>query len=397
MDTNRAVVYKQPYTVEIESTPYPQLALGSRQCPHGVILKVLVTAICGSDLHMYRGRTDIPAGMILGHEITGEVIECGRDVEFIKKDDIVSVPFNVACGRCRNCKEQKTNACLHVNDKRAGGSYGYADMGGWPGGQAEYLLVPYADFNLLKLPSKEVSMPKIKDLAYITDILPTGYHGAFSAGVHIGSSVYIAGAGPVGLACALSCNLLGAAVVIVADIHPERLLLAKNIGCYTIDLSKEILIPEEVKKITGKNEVDFAIDCVGFEAHGYGEESQQEHPAQVLNTLVEVTRAGGALGIPGVYVRHDRKAHSALAKKGILELEVGKGWSKGLSVSCGQTPVMKYNRCLMEAIMQDKCPIAQVVNTKVISLDQAPQAYKTFEKGEACKYLIDPHGVLSQK
>ena len=150
---------------------------------------------------MVRGRTTAPAGIILGHEITGEVIEAGRDVEFIKKGDLVSVPFNIACGRCRNCKERATGVCLSVNPARPGAAYGYVDMGGWVGGQAEYVMVPYADFNLLKFPNKAQAMEKIRDLTCLSDILPTGYHGAVSAGVGPGSIVYIAGAGPVGLAC----------------------------------------------------------------------------------------------------------------------------------------------------------------------------------------------------
>src|SRR6202140_3164493 len=212
MASNRGVAYIRPGEVEIESIDYPKLALGNRKCEHGVILKVVTTNICGSDQHMVRGRTTAPAGIILGHEITGEGIEAGRDVEFIKKGDLVSVPFNIACGRCRNCKEGRTGICLNVNPARPGAAYGYVDMGGWVGGQAQYVMVPYADFNLLKFPDRDQAMAKIRDLTMLSDIFPTGYHGAFSAGVTTGSTVYVAGAGPVGLACAYSALLLGAAV-----------------------------------------------------------------------------------------------------------------------------------------------------------------------------------------
>jgi glutathione-independent formaldehyde dehydrogenase len=165
---------------------------------------------------------------VLGHEITGEVIEAGSDVETLKVGDIVSVPFNVACGRCRSCKEQHTGVCLTVNPARAGGAYGYVDMGGWIGGQAEYVMVPYADFNLLKFPDRDQAMEKIRDLTCLSDILPTGYHGAVTAGVGPGSTVYVAGAGPVGLAAAASARLLGAAVVIIGDVKPRlRLVHAK--------------------------------------------------------------------------------------------------------------------------------------------------------------------------
>ena len=182
MATNRGVAYMAPGKVEIQGIDFPTLALGARKCDHGVILKVVTTNICGSDQHMVRGRTTAPAGLILGHEITGEVIECGRDVEFIKKGDIVSVPFNIACGRCRNCKEGRTGICLSVNPARPGAAYGYVDMGGWVGGQAEYVMVPYADFNLLRFPDRDQALAKIADLTLLSDIFPTGFHGAFSAG-----------------------------------------------------------------------------------------------------------------------------------------------------------------------------------------------------------------------
>src|SRR6202162_275379 len=221
--TNKGVAYIGPGKVEVQSIDFPKLALGSRKCEHGVILKVVSTNICGSDQHMVRGRTTAPAGLILGHEITGEVIEAGRDVEFIKVGDLCSVPFNIACGRCRNCKEGKTGICLNVNPARPGAAYGYVDMGGWVGGQASYVMCPYADFNLLKFPDKARAMAKIRRLTLLSDIFQTGYHGAVTAGVGPGSIVYVAGAGPVGLASAAACQLLGAACVIVGDLIPERL------------------------------------------------------------------------------------------------------------------------------------------------------------------------------
>ncbi|UGA38413.1 alcohol dehydrogenase catalytic domain-containing protein [Chromobacterium haemolyticum] len=209
MTGNRGVVYLAPGQVEVKSIPFPELASpAGRKLGHGVILKVLSTNICGSDQHMVRGRTTAPAGLVLGHEITGEVIETGGDVETLRIGDLVSVPFNVACGRCRCCKEQHTGVCLSVNPARAGGAYGYVDMGGWVGGQAEYVMVPYADFNLLKFPDRDQALAKIRDLTCLSDILPTGYHGAVSAGVGPGSTVYVAGAGPVGLAAAASARLL---------------------------------------------------------------------------------------------------------------------------------------------------------------------------------------------
>src|SRR5258708_1669284 len=229
MASNRGLAYMGPGNVEIQSIDFPKLALGSRKCEHGVILKIVTTNICGSDQHMVPGRTTAPAGLILGHEITGEVVEAGRDVEFIKAGDLCSIPFNIACGRCRNCKEGKTGICLSVNPARPGAAYGYVDMGGWVGGQAEYVMCPYADFNLLKFPNRDQAMAKIRDLTLLSDIFPTGYHGAVTAGVGPGMMVYVAGAGPVGLACAAACQLFGAPGVIVGGPISERVARARRV------------------------------------------------------------------------------------------------------------------------------------------------------------------------
>ena len=205
------------------------------------------------------------------------------------------MPFNIACGRCRNCKEGKTGICLNVNPARPGAAYGYVDMGGWVGGQAEYVMVPYADFNLLKFPDKDQAMAKIKDLTLLSDIFPTGYHGAVTAGVGPGIIVYVAGAGPVGLACAAPASLLGAAVVIVGDMIPERLAQAKSFGCELSTCARTHRWPSRSTQIVGVPEVDCGVDCVGFEARGHGSEAaRRERPATVLNSLMEVTRAGGA-------------------------------------------------------------------------------------------------------
>ena len=394
MASNRGVAYMGPRKVEIQSIDFLKLALGSRKCEHGVILKIVATNICGSDQHMVRGRTTAPAGLILGHEITGEVIEAGRDVEFVKVGDLVSVPFNIACGRCRNCKEGKTGICLNVNPARPGAAYGYVDMGGWVGGQAEYVLVPYADFNLLKFPNKDQAMAKIGDLALLSDIFPTGYHGAVTAGVTTGTIVYVAGAGPVGLACAASCHLLGAACVIVGDMIPERLTQARSFGCETVDLRKDASLADQIAQIVGVPEVDSAVDCVGFEARGHGKESGVEQPATVLNSLMEITRAGGALGIPGLYVTGDPGGVDEAAKIGRLGIRIGLGWAKSHFFTTGQCPVMRYHRGLMQAILYDKIQIAKAVNVTVISLDEAPKGYEDFDKGAAKKFIFDPHSIV---
>ena len=395
MATNRGVAYVGPGKVEIQSIDFPKLALGDRKCEHGVILKVVSTNICGSDQHMVRGRTTAPSGLILGHEITGEVIEAGRDVEFIKVGDLCSVPFNIACGRCRNCKEGRTGICLNVNPARPGAAYGYVDMGGWVGGQAEYVMVPYADFNLLRFPDKDKAMEKIRDLTLLSDIFPTGFHGAVTAGVGPGSVVYIAGAGPVGLASAAGCHLLGAAVVIVGDMIPERLAQAKSFGCETIDLRGDASLGDRIAEIVGVPEVDAAVDCVGFEARGHGKDAVVERPATVLNALMTITRAGGALGIPGLYVTDDPGGVDDNAKTGTLGIRIGLGWAKSHSFATGQCPVLKYNRALMMAILHDKVHVAKACNVEVISLDDAPKGYEDFDKGAAKKFVIDPHGSIA--
>ncbi len=395
MCQNHAVVYKGQGVVEVENIEYPKLALGDRKCEHGVILKVVSTNICGSDQHMVRGRTTAPSGLVLGHEITGLVLEKGRDVEFINVGDIVSVPFNIACGRCRNCKEGKTGICLNVNPARPGAAYGYVDMGGWIGGQSEYVMVPYADFNLLKFPDNEQALEYIRDLTMLSDIFPTGFHGAVTAGVGPGVTVYVAGAGPVGLACAASCHLMGAAVVIVGDFVEERLAQARSFGCETIDLNSKQPLEEQIAEIVGEKEVDCFVDCVGFEAKGHLDGGKtEEQPAVVLNQAMAITRAGGAIGIPGLYVTEDPGSKDESAQQGTLKVRLGLGWAKSHSFHTGQCPVMKYHRQLMNAILHDKVKIAKAVNIQVINLKDAPEGYDAFDKGAAKKFVIDPHGMI---
>lgn len=403
MSGNRGVAYMGPGKVEVTDMDYPELVLKDgpgvnpanvgRKVPHGAILKSVSTNICGSDQHMVRGRTTAPAGLVLGHEITGEVVEVGPDVEFIKTGDLCSVPFNIACGRCRNCKEGKTGVCLNVNPDRPGSAYGYVDMGGWVGGQAEYVLVPYADWNLLKFPDKDQAMEKILDLTMLSDIFPTGFHGCVTAGVGPGSTVYIAGAGPVGLAAAASAHLLGAAAVIVGDLNTERLAQARSFGCETIDVSQGN-VKDQIEQIVGEPEVDSAVDAVGFEARGQAPDAA-ETPAAVLNTVMEVTRAGGKIGIPGLYVTGDPGAVDEAAKVGALSIRIGLGWARSHEFVTGQCPVMRYNRSLMMAILNDRVQIAKAVNATPISLDDAPQGYADFDKGAARKYVLDPHGLIN--
>ena len=405
-DTNRGVKYMGPNDVQVEDIEYPKFQMQDgpgvhpdnvgRETQHGVILRIVSTNICGSDQHMVRGRTTAPAGLVLGHEITGEVVEVGRDVEFIKEGDLCSVPFNIACGRCRMCKEGHTGVCLNTNPDRPGSAYGYVDMGGWVGGQAKYVLVPYADWNLLKFPDKEQAMEKILDLTMLSDIFPTGFHGCVQAGVKVGSSVYIAGAGPVGLAAAHGAQMLGAGVVIVGDLVEDRLAQARSFGCETIDVSKGDP-GEQIAELIGSPWVDSAVDAVGFEARGHGAGSGEEAPATVLNSLMNLAGPAGKIGIPGLYVTGDPGAAEEAAKVGSLSIRIGLGWSKSHSFGTGQAPVMRYHRGLMDAILNDKAKIADAVNATVITLDEAPQGYADFDKGAARKFVLDPHGDLKSR
>jgi glutathione-independent formaldehyde dehydrogenase len=403
MAENRGVAYMGPGTVEVQDIDFPSFELKDgpgvnpanvgRKLPHGAILRIVSTNICGSDQHMVRGRTTAPEGLILGHEITGEVIETGPGVEFIKEGDLCSVPFNIACGRCRMCKTGHTGVCLNVNPDRPGSAYGYVDMGGWVGGQAEYVLVPYADWNLLKFPDKDQAMEKILDLTMLSDIFPTGYHGCYTAGVTSGSTVYIAGGGPVGLAAAHSAQLLGAAVVIVGDLIPERLEQARSFGCEAIDVSKGEP-KDQIEQILGVPEVDAAVDAVGFEARGHGADADHEAPATVLNSLMDLTRAAGKLGIPGLYVTGDPGSVDEAAKVGSLSIRIGLGWAKSHGFTTGQCPVMKYHHGLMQMILNDRAQIAKAVNATIITLDEAPDGYKDFDQGAAKKFVFNPNGLI---
>jgi len=403
MADNRGVAYIEPGKVEIHDIDFPTFELKDgpgvnpanvgRKTPHGAILRIVSTNICGSDQHMVRGRTTAPSGLILGHEITGEVIETGPGVEFIQVGDLCSVPFNIACGRCRMCKEGNTGVCLNVNPDRPGSAYGYVDMGGWVGGQAEYVMVPYADWNLLKFPDPEQAMEKILDLTMLSDIFPTGFHGVYTAGVGPGSTVYVAGAGPVGLAAAYSAQLLGAAVVIVGDRIPERLQQARSFGCETVDITKGDP-KDQIEQILGVPEVDAACDAVGFEARGHGSGAEQEAPATVLNSIMDVTRAAGKLGIPGLYVTGDPGAVDDAAKEGSLSIRIGLGWAKSHSFTTGQCPVMRYHRGLMQMILNDRAHIADAVNATVITLDEAPEGYQDFDEGAAKKFVLNPNDLI---
>ncbi|WP_030858777.1 glutathione-independent formaldehyde dehydrogenase [Streptomyces sp. NRRL S-37] len=364
----KAVVYKGPFEVAVEEVDNPAV-----QHPNDVIVKVTSTAICGSDLHMYEGRTAAEPGITFGHENMGVITEAGPGVTSLKEGDRVVMPFNVACGFCRNCAEGFTGYCLTVNPGFPGGAYGYVAMGPWKGGQAEYLRVPYADFNCLKLPpGKEHE----NDFVLLADIFPTGYHGCELAQVRPGESVTVYGAGPVGLMAAYSALLRGAKKVFVVDRVPERLRKAEEIGAVPVNFAEGDPV-EQIHEQTEGMGTDKGIDAVGYQATAGG--TDREEPATVLNSLIRTVRATGMLGVPGLYVPSDPGAPDEQSKQGMLLVAVGKLFEKGLRLGTGQCNVKRYNRQLRDMIIQGRAKPSFVVSHE-LPLDQAPSAYDKFDK-----------------
>jgi glutathione-independent formaldehyde dehydrogenase len=305
----KAVVYQKPFSVAVENVPGPTI-----QHPNDVIVRVTSTAICGSDLHMYEGRTAAQPGIVFGHENLGIIEEVGSGVTALRKGDRVVMPFNVACGFCRNCQAGFTGFCLNVNPGFAGGAYGYVAMGPYMGGQAEYLRIPYAEFNCLVLPPGKAHET---DFVMLADIFPTGYHGCELADVRPGETVAVYGAGPVGLMAAYSALLRGASQVFVVDRVPERLAKAAQIGAVPINFDAGDPV-EQIKAQTGGEGTDKGIDAVGYQA--VTQQGTSEQPALVLNALIQTVRATGALGIPGLYVPADPGGVDEHAKRGMLGL-----------------------------------------------------------------------------
>jgi glutathione-independent formaldehyde dehydrogenase len=352
----------------VEEVPDPRI-----EHPNDVLVRVDTTAICGSDLHMYEGRTTAPPGLIFGHENLGTVEEVGSGVVSLSAGDKVVMPFNVACGFCKNCVSGYTGFCLTVNPGFAGGAYGYVAMGPYRGGQAEHLRVPFADFNCLKLPP---GAEHDADFVLLADIFPTGYHGCELAEVSPGETVAVYGAGPVGLMAAYSALLRGAAKVFVVDEVPERLQKAEEIGAIPINF--RVGDPaEQIKQQLGGEGADKGVDAVGYQAHA--REDDREEPALVLNALVDTVRATGMLGVPGLYVPADPGGVDQEAAHGMLLLSVGRLFEKGLRMGTGQCNVKRYNRQLRDLIIAGRASPSFVVSHE-LPLDQAPVAYQKFDK-----------------
>jgi glutathione-independent formaldehyde dehydrogenase len=377
----RAVVYRGPNQVEVTEVPDPTV-----QDPTDAIVRITTTNICGSDLHMYEGRTNVEEGKVLGHENMGVVEEVGSAVSRVKVGDRVSVPFNIGCGTCRNCLHGWTSYCTRTNPTEGmdGAAYGYASMGPYDGGQAEYLRVPFADFNLLELPA---GTEHENDFTMLSDIFPTGWHGAAMAGVAPGDDVAVFGAGPVGLMAAHSALLMGAARVFVADKEPDRLRLAESIGAVGVDISAGSPVEQVMEHTQGRG-TDCGVEAVGYQAH---DPSGQEHPELVLDNLVETVRSTGGIGVIGVYMPQDPGAATEPAKEGRIPFQFGTLFSKGQHLGTGQAPVMRYNRQLRDLIVAGRARPSFIVSHE-LPLDQAADGYARFDAREDgwTKVLLRP-------
>jgi glutathione-independent formaldehyde dehydrogenase len=362
----RALVYEGPRSVRVKDMPDARI-----EHPTDVLVKITTTNICGSDLHMYEGRTDMESGRILGHENLGVVCEVGAGVQRVKVGDRVCLPFNIGCGFCKNCEKGLTGFCLTANPGMAGAAYGFAGMGPYSGGQAEYLRVPFGDFNCLLLPPD--AEEKEHDYVMLSDIFPTGYHATVLAGVEPGDSVVIYGAGPVGLMAALSASIKGASKVMVVDSHPDRLKLAEKLGAIPIDDS-DGTAADQVLEMTGGEGADRGCECVGYQCSCKG----HEVPNLTMNNLVKSVRATGGIGVVGVFVAKDPGSEDELMKEGKLAFDFGQFWMKGQHIATGQANVKAYNRKLRDLIAADRAKPSLIVS-HVLPLEQAADGYENFD------------------
>lgn len=391
----KAIVYKSKNRVAVEDVPDPKI-----ERPGDVIVRITTAAICGSDLHMYEERSSAEPGTVLGHENMGIVEETGQDVVSIHKGDRVVLPFNIACGFCFNCARGFTHACLTANPEGASAGYGYAGMGPYRGGQAEYLRVPFADFNCLKLPGTTGDEWE-DDFVLLADIFPTGWHASQLANVQRGDSVAVFGAGPVGLLSAYSALIRGAADVFVVDRAPKRLELAKNIGATPINFTegcpvqqiqeqrkhnparKSALRPEE-HKMKG---VNCAIDAVGYQAVS-ANDGQREDPMQTVRWISQIINPTGSVGLIGVYFVEDPGGVDGRAKKGEYTFPLGAFWEKAVTIGQGQAPVKRYNEYLRDLIIAGRARPSFIVSHR-LPLSKGPDAYAKFDQrgtGEGADY-----------
>ena len=382
----KAVSYEGLKKMSVKEHPKPKI-----KSPTDALLRVTTSGICGSDLHMYDGRTPLDKGTVVGHEIMGVIEEVGDAVQSIEKGDRVVLPFNIACGFCFNCHRGHTEACLTMNPEEPHAAYGYAGMGPYQGGQAEFVLVPHADFNCLKLPGKPGDEWE-EDFLLLSDVFPTAFHATELACVSAGKTVAVFGAGPVGLLSAYCAILKGASEIYVVDSIAERLEKAKELGATPVDFSKGDPV-EQIFALRKKNKgiqqglrpgeekmkgVDCAIDAVGYQARN-DDDPDKEKPTQVLENCLRVVNATGSIGMIGVYIAPDPGAKNAEAKKGIFPFPVAEFFDKGITMGSGQAPVKKYNEYLRDLIVNGRAKPSQIVSHR-IQIDEAPDAYDKFDQ-----------------
>ena len=381
----KACVYNGPRDVKVKNVPDAKI-----ERPTDVLVRITSTNICGSDLHMYEGRTDFEKGRVFGHENLGQVTEVGSAVDRIKVGDWVCLPFNIGCGFCKNCERGLTAYCLTAFPGMAGAAYGFAGMGPFQGGQAEYLRVPYGDFNCLRLPPD--AQEKETDYVMLSDIFPTGWHATELAGVKPGDSVVVYGSGPVGLMAAYSATIKGASKVMIVDRHPDRLRLAEKVGVIPIDDSKGSPVDQVLAHTNGKG-ADRGCECVGYQCH---DPAGHEVPNMTMNDLVKSVKFTGGIGVVGIFLPEDPKGADKMAKHGEIAFDMGLFWFKGQQIGTGQANVKHYNRQLRDLIHAGKAKPSWIVSHQ-LTLDKAPDAYKHFDARDDgwTKVVLHPAGMAS--
>jgi threonine dehydrogenase-like Zn-dependent dehydrogenase len=391
----RAVTFHGTGNMQVENVPDPILIN-----PRDAIIQVTSTCICGSDLHMYDGYIPtVRKGDIMGHEFMGIIVDKGAGVTNLNIGDRVVVPFNISCGQCYYCKRGLYSLCDNSNPNAGAaeemygyspaGLFGYSHLfGGYAGGQAEYVRVPFADVGCFKVPDNLTD----EQAVFLTDIFPTGYMAAQNANIQPGDIVAVFGCGPVGQFAIRSAYLLGAHQVIAIDRFPERLQMARDGGADTLNY-EEVDVIDELKERTGGRGPDSVIEAVGMEAHGTGIGFAYDRIAQAtrmetdrptaLRLAIQACRKGGTLSIPGVF--------GGIADK----IPLGAAFNKGLTMKMGQTHVHRFVPPLMSHILNGDIDPSFVI-THEVPLEHAPEMYKTFrDKKDGCiKVVLKPGMVV---